>query len=401
MDQAIPLKIPHVLDQRLFAGRSRRIGRWQHWALAPALLILATGCSQEDRSDPPQSEEAADAAATAAGQPRARQTSSGPADVSLPRSPQTERESQLQQDIRQLGRNFGGELGIAVRDLESGWTAHFNGHEYFPQQSVSKLWVAIAVLDQVDRGKLDLSQEVTVQKQDLTVFYQPIRPLVLGNDGYTTTLGDLLERAIIRSDNTANDFLLRRVGGSDVVREILARKGLKGIRFGPGERELQSSIAGLEWKPGYSLRSSFVDARAEVPLEKRRAAFEDYLEDPVDGATPIGVADALGKLKKGQLLSPASTDRLLSIMDRTRSGPRRLSGGLEAGWTIAHKTGTGQILEGTQAGYNDVGLVTSPNGRSYSVVVLIGRTSRPVPERMSLMQDAVGAVIEYDRSRGS
>lgn len=365
--------------------------------LAAALLISIGGCSQQDRGERPNSGQGKSAPAQTASKSASGSPKEAPPPP-RPRPPEQPAEKQLHDKIHRLGESFDGKVGIAVRDLEKGWTAHFNGSEYFPQQSVSKLWVAIAVLDAVDRGQLDLEEEVTLRKDDLTVFYQPIRSLILRDEGYTTPLGNLLERAITRSDNTANDYLMRRVGGPDAVRNVLDRKGIGGIRFGPGERELQSGIAGVDWKPEYSLRWNFFDARDEVPLEKRRAAFEDYIADPVDGATPIAMAAALGRLKKGELLSEASTERLLSIMDRTRSGPRRLKGGVQSGWSIGHKTGTGQILEGEQAGYNDVGLVTSPNGRSYAVSVLIGRTSIPISQRMSLMQETVRALIEYERA---
>ena len=315
-----------------------------------------------------------------------------------PRPPQSQAEKQLDEALHQLGETFDGKLGIAVRDLESGWTAHLNGNEFLPQQSVSKLWVAITLLDRVDQGEIDLSEKVTLRRDDLTLFYQPIRSLILRSDGYTTTIGELLDRAMMRSDNTANDYLLRRVGGPEAVREMLRKKELAGIRFGPGERELQSGIAGLEWKPEYALGRVFYQARDQLPPDERKAAFESYVEDPVDGATPIAIAAALARLKKGELLSPASTEHLLSVMGRSKSGPRRLKGGAEGGWSVAHKTGTGQVLEGAQAGYNDVGLVTSPDGRTYSVAVLIGRTSLPLPARMALMQGAVREIIEYDRA---
>ncbi len=315
--------------------------------------------------------------------------------VASPRAAKSNAEKELDQSLQRLGERLPGDLGIAVRDLDSGWTAEFNGETYFPQQSVSKLWVALAVLDQVDRGKLDLSKKVTLHRDDLAVFFQPIRSRILRNDGYTTTLEDLLERAIMHSDNTANDFLLQRVGGPDVIRAVLARKGLGGIRFGPGEKVLQSRTAGLKWKPEYSIGPAFVNARAELPLERRRTAFQNYLADPIDGATPTGITHALAMLKKGKLLSPSSTEHLLHLMAKASSGPRRLSGGVPPSWSIGHKTGTGQILEGTEAGYNDVGIVTAPDGRSYSVAVLIGRTKRPLPERMRLMQDTVRAVVSY------
>ena len=63
--------------------------------------------------------------------------------------------------------------------------------------------------------------------------------------------------------------------------------------------------------------------------------------DPYDGAAPSAIVDALARLKRGELLSPASTARLLYIMGNTKTGANRLKGGLQPGWTLNHKTGTG------------------------------------------------------------
>jgi beta-lactamase class A len=115
----------------------------------------------------------------------------------------------------------------------------------------------------------------------------------------------------------------------------------------------------------------------------------------MDGAKPLAVVDALARLKRGELLSPASTERLLGIMSHTRTGPQRLKGGLSGGWTVAHKTGTGQVFGGEQAGYNDIGILTSPSGHAYAVAVMIRRTSTPNIRRMRAMQDTVQAVIDY------
>jgi beta-lactamase class A len=153
----------------------------------------------------------------------------------------------------------------------------------------------------------------------------------------------------------------------------------------------------MEWKP-WMVGSGFYAARNAVPANVRRAAFESYVSDPVDGATPLGIVGALGKLKKGQLLSPASTQKLLSIMSNTKTGRQRLKGGLAEGWTLAHKTGTGQVLGATQSGYNDIGIITGPDGRSYSLAVMIRRTSAPIPTRMALMQNVTRATIDYSRN---
>ncbi len=298
--------------------------------------------------------------------------------------------------LRTLGQGFNGDVGIAVKDLQTGFTSHFDGNAHFPQQSVSKFWVALAALDKADRGELSINAPVTVRKSDLTLFNQPIAQLI-GANGYTTTLTELMQRAIQQSDNTCNDFVLWRAGGPDAVKDFLYRKGITGVRFGPGERVMQSRIAGMEWKP-WMVGSGFYAARNAVPASVRRAAFQYYVKDPVDGATPLGVVEALGRLKKGELLSRASTDKLLRIMANTRTGRQRLKGGLAPGWTLAHKTGTGQVLGSTQSGYNDIGIITSPDGRSYSVAVFIRQTAAPIPTRMALMQNVTRAVIDYSRN---
>lgn len=300
----------------------------------------------------------------------------------------------LDAQIRALGQAFNGDIGIAVQDIESGWTTHYDGTTWFPQQSVSKFWVALTAFDKADRGELDLERTVRLTRQDMTLFHQPIARKI-GADGYSTTLKDLIHTAITQSDNTANDFVLWKSGGPEAVRGFLRAKGIDGIRFGPGERLLQSGIAGMEWDQKYSIGRAFYAARAAVPAERRRTAFERYVRNPVDGATPVGLVDALARLKKGELLSPESTRRLLSIMSNTRTGPNRLKGGAAPGWRVAHKTGTGQVLGGAQAGYNDIGIVTAPDGRAYAVAVMIRRTSAPIPERMKVMQNTVRSVISY------
>jgi beta-lactamase class A len=301
---------------------------------------------------------------------------------------------ELDTRIRELGHSFDGEVGIAVRDIGSGRTANWHGDRFYPQQSVSKFWVAITALQRADAGQLDLDQRVTVTRQDLTLFHQPIAGEI-GENGYTTTLGDLMFRALTQSDNTCNDIVLRHAGGPSAVRAMLERNHLDGIRFGPGERLLQAGIAGLQWQPAFSQGNAFFTARDALPVERRRAAFERYIGDPVDGATPNGITNGLARLQRGELLSRESTQRLLTIMSQTHTGPNRLRGGLAPGWTISHKTGTGQVLGSEQAGYNDIGILHAPDGHNYALAVMIGRTSTPLATRMALMQEVVRAAIAY------
>ncbi len=299
----------------------------------------------------------------------------------------------IQSRVAELGQGFDGQVGIAVGSIDEGWSTGWKADGLYPQQSVSKLWVAITAMDAVDRRKVTLDDPVTLTKDDLTLFHQPIADEVLKTGSLTTTLGDLMVREITQSDNTANDKLMWSVGGPDAVRAMIAAKHLGAIRFDNGERALQSKIAGLKWDQSYSIGHAFFDARDALPPDVRKAAFDRYVANPYDGAAPSAIVTALARLKRGELLSPASTQHLLDIMSHTVTGANRLKGGLAPGWVLNHKTGTGQVLGDAQAGYNDIGILTAPDGRSYAVAVMIRLTSAPLDVRMELMNNVVRAVI--------
>lgn len=316
-------------------------------------------------------------------------------EAAVPERIRSAEERAFEQTLEEVGASLDGTVGIAVLDMETGELYEFNGDEMLPQQSVTKLWVAMTALAQVDAGEFDLSEPVRIRREDLTLFHQPIREIVKARGVFDTDYRDLLTRAITRSDNTANDRLLRRVGGPDAVEAWLTERGIEGVRFGTDERTKQSAIAGLTWSPFYSIGRQFYEARDRVPDAMRRRAFEAYLADPVDGASANAIARAMARLAEGELLSPRSTTQMRLTLAETRSGPRRLKGGVPEGWEIEHKTGTGQVYGNEQSGYNDVGLLTAPDGSEYAVAVMIGRTAESFAARMEMMQRVSRAVGDF------
>jgi beta-lactamase class A len=349
------------------------------------------------------------AAGCAYGQPAARDplaplpeqpTASQPVVNSLVLPPRVAPAS-LRDRITALGRAFNGRAGISVVSLKDGWQADYNATTLYPQQSCSKLWVAITAMDAVDKGRVSLDDRVTLGRDDLTLFHQPISSKILGNGGHTTTLGNLLFTAITESDNTANDKLMRSIGGPQAVRDMIAAKGLGAIRFYEGERALQSKIAGLIWSQSYSIGDAFYKARNALPMSVRRASFERYVADPYDGAAPHSVALALARLKRGDLLSPASTQRLLATMGSTKTGALRVRAALKPGWRWSHKTGTGQNFQGRVGGINDIGILTAPDGSNYAMSIMT------IPNKsdgasQDLMQAVARAVMaDHEARRGS
>ena len=309
----------------------------------------------------------------------------------LPATPAPPAPAALQKALGDIAARYGEKTGIAVEDVTTGWIASVGGQDWFPQQSVSKAWIAVAVMDAIDRGQLRLDTPVLMLKSDRSVFNQPLGHVV-PDAGLPTTVERLLRFALIESDNSANDTLVRLVG-LPVITRTLAAKGITGIRLGSDERNLQAAIAGLTWEPAYSEGGNFEAARGRVPMPARLQAQERYLTDPSDGATPVGTVNALARLQRGELLSPTSTAFLLSVLTAVRTGPNRLKGGLTDGWIAAHKTGTGPDLQGASVGINDVGLLTAPDGHTYAVAVFIARTRKPNRERLAMIQAVSAATV--------
>lgn len=306
----------------------------------------------------------------------------------------------LRAQIHAAGRQFDGKAGIAVVSLRDGWEIGWNGNSLFPQQSCSKLWVAITALDAVDRGQVRLSDTVSFDRSDLTLFHQPIAAKILGG-GYSTSLNALMVTAITESDNTANDKLMRSVGGPQAVRDMIARKGLGAIRFYNGERSLQARIAGLTWSQSYSIGGAFYQARSALPMSVRRASFDRYIADPYDGASPLAIANALARLRKGELLSPASTQKLLSTMARTKTGAMRVRAALAPGWSWNHKTGTGQELNGRIGGINDIGLLNAPDGTVYAMAIMTVPDNNAGGSAQKLMREVTKTIIAAHQSHGN
>jgi beta-lactamase class A len=182
------------------------------------------------------------------------------------------------------------------------------------------------------------------------------------------------------------------------VTRTLADKGLEGLGVGETERDLQTRAAGLTWRPEYGQTWIWKTAREQLPEPVRDAALAQYLASPPDGAKPAAITGSLAALKRGELLTPASTEAMIGLMGEARTGLSRLRAGLPAGWTIAHKTGTGPDWKGASVGINDVGLVTAPDGHTFAVAVMMRETKRPVPQRLALFQHVSRTVVDYWRT---
>src|SRR5262245_56053522 len=83
----------------------------------------------------------------------AERTASGPRD--------------LEQALTRITQRCGGRVGVAAVHIESGRKASISGNQSLPLYSVVKLPLAVAVLKEVESGKLKLEQSVIVRREDI------------------------------------------------------------------------------------------------------------------------------------------------------------------------------------------------------------------------------------------
>jgi len=76
-------------------------------------------------------------------------------------------ENKLQDRIEQISLTAQGRVGVTATVLETGESVTLNGSQRFPMQSVYKFPIAMAVLAQVDHGKLKLDQKIRVEASDI------------------------------------------------------------------------------------------------------------------------------------------------------------------------------------------------------------------------------------------
>jgi beta-lactamase class A len=234
----------------------------------------------------------------------------------------------------------GGTVGFAAVELATGRMLGLNQSQPFPMQSVFKLPIAIAVLQQVDAGKIALDQEIRLVAGD-------------AREGATgtvvvpsqTTVRKLLEAMVVSSDNVACDRLLALVGGPQAVEARMRGLGSEGMTIRFSEREMTAGKGD-------------------------------------NTATPAAMVALLGAMaRKGLGLLPASAKVLDELLFQVGTGAKRIKGALPPGTPVAHKTGTSRTQAGRTDATTDVGLISLPNGSQVAIAVFVHDSPADEPTR--------------------
>lgn len=282
-------------------------------------------------------------------------------------------------------------VGVNATQIESGRSVALHGAQAFPMASTFKIPVAVQILSLVDEGKLSLDTMVTLGPGDLHPGSGTLSDLFI-HPGVSLSIANLMELALVISDNSAADLLLREAGGPAAVTARMRSLGLTGIRVDRSTALLISDWQGAKNLPPESQWNRFIWDRIfeSVPQGDHMRARRAEMADPRDTATPDDMTALLVRLWKREILTPDSTQFLLDIMERCETGKTRIKGMLPQGTDVAHKTGT---LGGVA---NDIGFVTLPGGGSHIAISIFTKASeRPEEASEKAIAEIARTVYDY------
>lgn len=188
-------------------------------------------------------------------------------------------------------QNFPGKVSLYAKNLDTGATYQLRGDAPVTTASTIKLPIMVELFAQAEAGKLDWNQKLILTDQDKV---QGTGVLTEFSAGDTLPIRDLMHLMIVVSDNTATNLILDRIGGNAVnarmaqlgltqtavMRKIMQAKNMAGIT------EAGSLPGNEQWGIGRS--------------------------------SPRDMVVLLEKLYRGELVSKAASDEMLTVLKRQR-----------------------------------------------------------------------------------
>ena len=268
-------------------------------------------------------------------------------------------------EIARFEKATGGSVGVGSIHLKSGKSFYYNENIRYPMASTYKVPIAVQLLSLVEKGEINLSDMVKVEKTDLHPGSGMISRL-LDDPGVMLSLHNLLELMLLISDNTATDLCLKAAGGSAAVTQKMREIGIADIDVSrPTFVAIANYLGVTSIKESDPYRDEkVVKEISQLTEEQRNQAAESFSKDLQDTATPLAMSQLLQKIWNREVLSDENSELLLDIMRRCQTGKARIKGILPPKTTVYHKTGT---IGGTT---NDVGIIELPGDAGNIAVVI-------------------------------
>ena len=188
-------------------------------------------------------------------------------------------DKKLQQQLEALVKDFKGDIGVYVKDLRSDKVVQINADTVFPTASIVKVPILVGIMDKINRGELSYQQPLTYRD---SLLYAGVDILGSFKQDEKIAMSKVMMLMLTTSDNTASLWLQSLAGTGTRINELMDSLGLKHTRVNsrtPGREAIR-----LQYGWGQS--------------------------------TPKEMATLFEKIYKGEVVSPAASDKMLRLLSR-------------------------------------------------------------------------------------
>ncbi len=186
----------------------------------------------------------------------------------------------LQDELYQLTKDYHGTIGIYVQDLKHNRIASINADSIFPTASIVKIPILTGIMQKIESGQLDYHQRITYTD---SLFYNEGDDILSNfKPGSTIELSKVMMLMITISDNCASLWLQGLAGGGTRINQILDSIGFKDTRVNSRTPGREANRSQYGW--GQS--------------------------------TPREMASFMQRIVQGNILTQASSEKMLRILSR-------------------------------------------------------------------------------------
>lgn len=183
----------------------------------------------------------------------------------------------LQTNLESLLNKFKGDAGLFAWNLKSGEKVEINADTIFPTASIIKVPILVGVFDKIQNGELTYRQPLVYRD---SIKYGGSGLMQHFKDSSETDLSTLISLMITYSDNTTSLWCQALAGGGSRINELMETLGLEHTR-------VNSRTPGRE------------------PIREIYGWGQ---------TTPREMATLLVKIRNGEVVSPAASERMYRLM---------------------------------------------------------------------------------------
>src|SRR5262245_21567651 len=216
--------------------------------------------------------------------------------------------SPLRKQVAQAVTRARGDVGVAIKHLESGTEILVNADKKFPMASTYKLPILVELYYQAAEGKLSLDDDfVEIAPSDIHIGSGAMVAL-LDPPGIRINIRNLINFAMRISDNSASDILLNRVEAGNVTRRM-KMLGLDSIRVDRTTLEMILDQSGLDYGLYGALPAREVRKLLDS-IDSTTAAYADEQFNKIDKdtATPADMNRLLEMIFRGEIVDRVASD---------------------------------------------------------------------------------------------